>query len=110
LPLVIEMNANPLTVAKYHIGPVYTGLKLLGNVTEKELWKIAETDLKNLNTWHGQRSRLVGDVSWMTLDVIRDSLYRDCRSPAFRKKLWDAAHEFEHRIFQPEAIAMREAA
>ena len=78
---------------------------MLGHITEKQLWRMARADLRDLNDWFCRRSRLAGDVSGLTLDVIRDSVYKDLRSPAVRKKLWDAAWEFEARVFGPEGIA-----
>jgi len=33
---------------------------------------------------------------------LRDSVYRDCRGPEFRRKLWDAAREFEMNVFGTE--------
>jgi len=61
----------------------------------------AKGDLKNFNSRYVERIRLKGDVPLLKTEVIREAIYRDCRKPAFRTKLWDAAREFEARVFAP---------
>ena len=98
-PYETRMTAPPLAVAKFFIGPVYTEQQLLNHRTEKEIWHMARFDLKNLNEWVCERSREVGDARGLTLDKIRESVHEDCENPKFRKRIWNAAREFEVRVF-----------
>lgn len=102
LPREIRMFADDvLLVAKHYLGPVFTEQRLINSHrTEKRIWADAKGDLRNFNNWAGERQRLFGDVmGHVSFEAIRDSVYKDCRKPAFRKKLWDAAREFEARVF-----------
>jgi hypothetical protein len=100
LPYEIKMSADPILVAKFYMAPVYVEEKLLSHRTREEIWEDARGDLKNYNNWFVQRHNLKGDVypALVPFD-LREAVYKDCRSPAFRKKLWDAAREFETRVF-----------
>jgi hypothetical protein len=94
----IKMNADPIQVAKVYIGPVHVEEKLLNHRSQREIWADSVRDIETFNKWFSERSQLKGDLH-LTSEAIRDSIYRDCRSPAFRRKLWDAAREFETRVF-----------
>jgi hypothetical protein len=99
LPYEIKMNADPLLVAKHYLGPAYVEEKLLNHRTREEIWEDAGGDLKNYNNWFAQRYQLKGDVHPLSSVDLRDAVYKDCRSPAFRRELWDVAREFERRVF-----------
>lgn len=101
VPYEIRMSADPMLVAKQYFGPVYTEERLIDHRTMQEIRADAQGDLKNLNKWTCERQKLKGDVKPNVggLEAIRESVFKDCRSPKFRKKLWDAAHEFEARVF-----------
>ena len=99
LPREIKMNADPLAVAKQLLGPAFVEEKLLNHYTPEHIWLTAKGDLKNFNNWYVERLRLKGDVPLLKTEAIREAVYRDCRKPAFRWKLWDAAREFEARVF-----------
>jgi len=102
LPYEIGMDADPVLIAKYHMGPAYVEAKLLSHRTWEEIWADAQGDLAICNKWAVERERVRGDYLLSvakTKTFLRDEVYRDCRSPAFRRKLWEAAREFEARVF-----------
>lgn len=107
LPHELKMTAEPLAVAKSIIGPVYT-VPILTTETEESMWKKCLSDRKCLVRWDCKRQ--LRDEKEITFEMIRESVHNDCRSPAFRRKLWDAAHEFEARVFGRETIPSRKAA
>jgi hypothetical protein len=109
LPYEIKMKAEPLLVAKQFMGPYYVEPKLIvSSRTENQIWHDAFGDLCNYCDWKARRRKL-GEVK-LSFDAIRDSVYRDLRSPRFRKKLWDTAKEFEAQVFGPEAMTQEKAA
>lgn len=100
LPHEIKMSAEPLLVAKQFMAPFYTEQKLISGRTIEQMWKDCLGDLRNFNDWATQRQRLLGDVKGIvSMDEVRDSVFKDLRSPAFCRKIWDTAHEFEARVF-----------
>jgi hypothetical protein len=109
LPYEIRMNADPILVAKHYRGPL-TVLEALGNMTREQARKEPMLDLRNLNNWFAERHRLRSDVQGITEKLVRDSVLRDLQCPDFCRKIWDAAREFEARVFGPEANVSREAA
>lgn len=106
LPYTISMTADVFAVAKTLIAPTFVEARFLAGDIEIGDWK----DLKNFRKWSVCRFDLMGDTYPELEADIREAVYKDCRKPAFRRKLWDAAWEFESRVFGPEAIATREAA
>jgi hypothetical protein len=97
LPEEVLMTAEPMLIAKQYLAPMYVEEKLLAHRTFAEIWETAQIDLKNFTAWSVRRNRVKGDLP-ATLDV-RQSVNKDLRSPALRRKLWDAAWEFEARAF-----------
>jgi hypothetical protein len=99
LPYEIRMSAEPMLVAKCFLGPMYVEEKLLSHRIQEEIEYSSRFDLEQYNKWYDQRQQTNADVGDLTADKVRDAVLRDLRRPAFRKKLWDAAWEFEARVF-----------
>lgn len=110
LPNEIRMTADPMLVAKCFLAPMYVEEKLLGHRTKEEIEYSSRFDLAQYNKWYDQRQKTKNDVSDLTADKVRESVFEELRSPEFQRKLWDTAHEFEARVFGPEVVAARQAA
>jgi hypothetical protein len=109
LPDEIEMSADPVLVAKHFLAPAYVEEKLLDHRSWQQIWKMARDDLRNYNRWFCKRYRDKGDIG-PNFPNIRELVHKDCRNPGFRRKVWDAAREFEERVFGLEASVQQRAA
>ncbi len=106
-PFSIKMSADPVLMAKQYMGPVYIEERLLSHRTKEEIWASSSVgpgcDLELFNRWAAQRQELRGDYYSALFPkgsfILPDEIYKDCRSPEFRKKLWATAKEFESRVF-----------
>ena len=99
LPDTISMTADPIMLAKQLLGPECAQEKLLGFKTTGVLGISSQGDIEDYEKWFVRRMIAKGDL-YLELDInARDAAYKDLGSPAFRRKLWDAAHEFEERVF-----------
>lgn len=99
LPEDIQMHGDPLMVAKSMRAPRWVEEQLFGD----DSFKVDEYrhlgDLMNYNRWSTRRYFLMRNFDPKVLLKVRQSVLKDLRSPAFRRKLWDAAREYEMRVF-----------
>ena len=95
------MTADPIRVAKTFLAPRFVLEKLtfpfVGYIEVSD-----EGDEASFKTWFDRRFELKGDVYPELAAETREAVYKDCRSPAFRQKLWAAAREYERRVFGTE--------
>lgn len=97
----LRMSCPVLAVAKTYLGPMFAEDKLVGLANgEQREWGSA-TDLDNFVKWRVRRQEIVGDIDPHDelIEQTRESVYKDCRSPEFRRNLWAAAWEFERRVY-----------
>jgi hypothetical protein len=104
-PPEIKLTTDILWIGKFYLGPAYIEEKLLGEENWKEIWDRARGDFEKYRNW---RYQCGGDlpgadgVELLSCAKIRKAVYADFAQPAFRRRLWAAAREYEARIFGTE--------
>jgi len=88
---------DPLAVAKQIVGPTFVREKFFKDWGSEVPFD--GMDWRNFDKWFDLRQRKRGDLGGLTHDAIRESVFADCGGSEFRKMLWDAAGEFEARVF-----------
>jgi len=101
LPKEIRMKADPIAVAKSFLGPLFVMKKL--HISDSEHLLVSpDNDVENFELWCKERfpnDSLEFRVSlWIQ---VEDSIDNDLKNQVFVKKIWDAAKEFEQRVFGP---------
>jgi hypothetical protein len=98
MPQSISMSFDPVLVAKSILAPRFV-LEELTAPYRGYIEVLDEADEDLYRRWFAMRSEIKGDVSTRLAVHARDAVYKDCRSPAIRRKLWASAREFEQRVF-----------
>ena len=101
LPVEIQMSADPLLVTKSYIGPIFVEEKMLAHRHADEILRGAQRDIDNFYDWFCRRHQKKKDVHPKIFEDAREAVYKECRKPVFREKLWSVAHEFELKVFGP---------
>jgi hypothetical protein len=97
LPEHIRLNYPPVLVAKCFLGPRYIEILLRGEQSLYACLRGARRDLEIYNDWCWMRQRLRNDLPDNLKDQVHRAVRRDFNDPAFQRRLWETALEYERR-------------
>ena len=100
LPAHIELNSDPLLVAKTFLGPRSIEILLRGEQSLDACLRGARRDLELYNDWCWMRQRLRNDLPDNLKGQVYRAVRRDFNDPVFQRRLWETALEYERRILE----------